>query len=182
MLGLGAVIFARPDFKAQAGGFGEDALWLLGAEGYHTYECLPNKSPQETRKVFPRAATSSSAAVGEPEDHHLCFDGGPIGKGLHVSDIPIFTHGHADLLSFNLSAFGKPLLVDGGFYTFNGSPDWHRYCRDVQGHNTLRVDGGSQAKFNAANAWSCVAAPGPVRWTEDEHGETVEGSHRGFRR
>ncbi|MCC6124162.1 MAG: alginate lyase family protein [Pirellulales bacterium] len=179
-LGLGAVMFRRADFKAQAGSLGEDALWLLGAEGYRTYQSLPNISPAETSKVFPESGYALVRSGWGPEDHHLCFDCGPIGAGLYARDIPIFTHGHADMLSLTLCIFGKPLLVDGGFYAFGGAPDWHRYCREARGHNTLGVDGASQAKFNAANAWSCAASPGPMRLFEREREAAVEGSHSGF--
>jgi uncharacterized heparinase superfamily protein len=114
------------------------------------------------------------------DDHHLCFDCGPIGKDLDGGEIPLFTHGHADLLSLTLCAFGKPLLVDGGFYTFGGSPEWHRYFRDVQGHNAISVDGASPAKFEPANAWSHAATPERIQATVDDDRVVVTGSHAGF--
>jgi hypothetical protein len=174
------VLFKRSDFKSQAGTYGEDALWLLGAEGYRTYENLPSQSPKEIIKIFPESGYAILRSGWEPHDDHLCFDGGPVGKGLYAGDIPIFTHGHADMLSLMLCAFGWPLLIDSGFYTFSGSPDWHRYCRDVRGHNTLSVDGASAAKFNSANAWSCAAEPGPILCDEDHNTIIVKGSHSGF--
>ena len=180
LLALGAVVFRRADMKAVAGLFSEDSLWLTGVAGHDTYQQLQAQFPAATSRVFPDSGYAILRSGWGPEDHHLCFDGGPIGVGLHATDIPCFTHGHADLLSVNVSAFGKPLLVDAGFYTFNGSPDWHRYCRDVAGHSTVRVDGASQARLSVANHWSCVAAPGPLLWRTSEHREIVEGSHTGF--
>jgi hypothetical protein len=180
LLSLGAVMFGRADMKAVAGSLSEDSLWLLGAEGYSAYQQLSSKAPSNTSQVFPASGYAIMRSGWGPEDDHLCFDCGPIGDGLSTKDIPLFTHGHADLLSFTLSAFGKPLLVDSGFYTYNGSPDWHRYCRDVPGHNTIRVDGVSQAKFNTANAWSCVAVPDPILWQPGAESELAEGTHSGF--
>jgi hypothetical protein len=180
LLSLGASIFNRGDLKAAAGAFSEDALWLLGPAGYANYEALPAQPPVATSRIFPHSGYAIFRSGWGPEDHHLCFDGGPIGVGLHGADIPSFTHGHADILSVTASVFGKPLLVDAGFYTYNGSPAWHRYCRDIRGHNTVSVDGASQAKFASANHWSCAAKPSPILWRSKRSFEYVEGSHSGF--
>lgn len=179
LLSIGAILFRRGDFKAIAEGFSEDALWLLGAQGTQTFEELPDSFLEETVRVFP----SSGYAIlrnWEQEGHHTCFDCGDIGIGLRRDDVAIFTHGHADMLSLTISSFGKPLLVDAGFYTYNGSPDWHRYTRDVQGHNTVRLDGQSQAKFHKRNAWARVLQPGPMAWKSDTNFECVQGCHNGF--
>jgi len=180
MLGLGAVVFHRPDMKAVARSFSEDALWLLGPAAYETYQALPAQVPAETSRVFPTSGYVILRSGWGRDDHHLCFDAGPLGDGLYTADVPAFSHGHADMLSLCLSAFGKPLLVDAGFYTFSGSPVWNRYCRDVQGHNTISVDGASPAKFNVAGAWSCVARPGPIHWESSGQWDSVAGSHTGF--
>jgi hypothetical protein len=177
---LGAIIFRRSDMKAVAGSFSEDALWLLGREGYEIYRQLPAQTPAETTRIFPSSGYAVIRSGWNADDHHLCFDCGPLGAPLRTDDVPMHTHGHADMLSFTLSAFGKPLLVDSGFYTFNGSPDWHRYCRDVLGHNTIRVDGASQAKFNVSNHWSCVAPPGRLLHSITKDVEWVEGDHGSF--
>jgi hypothetical protein len=84
------------------------------------------------------------------------------------------------MLSLNISTFGAPLLVDAGFYTYNGSPEWHRYTRDVQGHNTVRVNGRSQARFHDKNTWSTVSRPGPIQHKSDGSIDAVECYHSGF--
>ena len=140
LLNIGAILFGRADVKAVSGPFSEDALWLLGAKATKPPR-LPSQYPTTTFTYFSQQWLRHSGRGWGPEDHHLCFDGGPIGAALHATDIPSFTHGHANLLSLTLSTFGKPVLVDAGYFTFNGPPDWHRYCRDVEGHNTILVDG-----------------------------------------
>ena len=177
---VGAIMFRNPQLKAMSGSYAEDALWLLGASGYQTYRDLSDELPSTNSRAFRSSGYVVLRSGWGAEDHFLCFDCGPIGVDLYTQDIAIFTHGHADMLSLTASAFGKPLLVDSGFYTYNGPPAWHRYCRDVSGHNTVRVDGASQAKFNTSNAWSCVATPGPSRWVANEEFEFAEGSHAGF--
>jgi hypothetical protein len=179
-LSLGAAIFQRSDMKAVAETFSEDALWLLGSAGWRTFQKLSSTVPLETSRLFAASGYAILRSDWGAKGHHTCFDCGEIGVGLRSDDIPIFTHGHADMLSLNISTFGAPLLVDAGFYTYNGSPEWHRYTRDVQGHNTVRVNGQSQARFHDKNAWSTVSRPGTVQHTSDGNIEAVESSHSGF--
>ena len=175
LLSIGSAVFARSDWKATAGTFSEDALWLLGPAGYESYQQLLGDFPPATSKLFPDSGYVVMRSGWTPQDDHLCFDCGPLGLDMSTGDLPVTTHGHADLLSLTLSVNGQPLLVDSGFYTFSGSPQWHRYCRDVQGHNTVRVDGASQAKFSASNAWSCVAQPKPITHQSSLDFEIAEG-------
>jgi hypothetical protein len=180
LLSLGATMFRRGDMKAVAKSFSEDALWLLGSQGLRTFQALPNITPAETSRLFPSSGYAILRSSWEKSGHHTCLDCGSIGIDVRNDDIPIFTHGHADMLSLTISTFGEPLLVDAGFYTYNGSPQWHRYTRDVQAHNTLRVDGQSQARFHNKNAWSCASQPDSLLHKSDEQAEILEGSHSGF--
>lgn len=180
LLCLGAILFCRSDMKAVGGSFSEDALWLLGQSGYADYQRLPTLKPMEAARVFKTSGYAIFRSGWDANDHYLCFDCGPIGGGVRSDNIPVHTHGHADMLSFTLNAFGKPLVVDSGFYTFNGPPDWHSYCRDVSGHNTIRVDGASQAKMTVCNHWSCAAEPQKLAYYSQEDTEWVEGSYGGF--
>ena len=180
MLCVGAAIFARSDMKVVAGAFSEDACWLLGRQGHASYDELAATVPASLSRVFPKSGYAILRSGWGTEDDHLCFDCGPIGLDLCLTDVPRFTHGHADMLSLTLCASGEPVLVDSGFFTFNGCPSWHRYCRDVQGHNTVRVDGASQAKFSCKNAWSCAATPGTILTSTDDSFTLAQGSHSGF--
>jgi hypothetical protein len=182
ILCVGAIVFARDDMRSVAGAFSEDALWLLGRAGHSKYSKLNAKAPKDTSRVFPASGYAILRSGWGERDDHLCFDCGPIGSGLYSTDIPQFTHGHADMLSLTLSVSGEPVLVDSGFFTFSGCPAWHRYCRDVQGHNTVSVDGASQARFNLRNAWSCAANPGRILMKTADSFTLVQGSHRGFHR
>lgn len=180
LLCLGATMFRRVDMKAVAGSFSEDALWLLSVEEQDRYEQLEADVPQETSKAFPDSGYYIMRSGWQEEDHHLAFDCGPIAGGLHSSAVPSSAHGHSDLMSFTLSVFGKPLLVDGGFYTYDEGPDWHRYFREASAHNTVLVDGASHARFHPSNAWSTVATPGPISWESTSLFEYVECDHAGF--
>lgn len=180
LLSIGAVMFRRGDFKAVSASFSEDALWLLGASGLETFQKLSISPPADTVRLFPSSGYAMLRDGWQCEGHHACIDCGEIGLGLRENDIPIFTHGHADMLSVWISSFGQPLLIDAGFFTYNGSPEWHRYTRDVSGHNTVRLDGQSQAKLHAKNAWACASRPGALSLESRAGFVWVEGSHSGF--
>ena len=48
-----------------------------------------------------------------------------------------FNHSHADQNSFILSAFGRPLLIDSGYYPWYGSPHDVGWTRQTIAHNAL---------------------------------------------
>lgn len=180
LLSIGAVMFNRADMKAVAGRFSEDALWLLGPEGYEKFKQLDAAPPEETVRVFPSAGYCIMRAGWGRDDHHLTFDAGPIASGLFPTDVPSSCHGHSDIMAFTLHAFGEPLFVDGGFYTYDEDPLWHRYFREASAHNTVLVDGASHAKFYASNAWSCVATCDRIERTSTADSEQISSGHSGY--
>ena len=180
LLSIGAVLFKREDMKYVAGKFYEDALWLLGTEGYASFQNLAANPPEETTRKFPASGYYLIRSGWGAEEDHLSFDCGPLAAGLYTSAIPSSAHGHSDLLSFTLSVAGKPLVVDGGFYTYDEDPHWHRYFREASAHNTILVDGASHANYHLSNAWSSVAVAGPMRSHASRIFDYVESSHAGF--
>ena len=180
LISLGAILFERGDMKAVSGGFSEDALWLMGQAGYDKFLRLRQEAPAKIARLFPDSGYGVFKSGWGKEDHYFCFDCGPIAAGLHSTDIPSSAHGHADMLSFVAAFEGRPLLVDGGFLTYSGDRRWHRYARETAAHNTIRVDGASQAKFNPSNAWSCVAEPEQPNWHSEGRFDYIESAHSGF--
>lgn len=69
-------------------------------------------------------------------DRQLIFDAGPRG----------FTHGHFDLLNFELWGYGKALLPDPGLYLYDDSAD-RAWAISTAAHNTINVDGRSHGTF-----------------------------------
>src|SRR5581483_1107338 len=54
-LSTAAVLFGRGDFKARAGGFAEETLWLLGERAWESFAALPAENPAERAALFPAA-------------------------------------------------------------------------------------------------------------------------------
>ncbi len=180
LLSIGAIMFNRGDMKAVAGRFSEDALWLLGDAGHQAWDRIEAAPPEATTRTFPESGYHIVRGGWSSQDNQLVFDAGPIAAGLHDKDVPSSCHGHSDVMSFTLHVGGEPLFVDGGWYTYDEDPLWHRYYREASAHNTVLVDGASHAKFYASNAWSCVAQTDPIESESSKVFEYAQSGHSGF--
>lgn len=103
----------------------------------------------QNREVINCDATLSSreeALINSDDSHfyederYLVFDCGPLGAG---------NHGHLDLLSFEMAAYGQSLIVDPGRYTYDesGETNWRVLFRGTGYHNTVQVDGLNQTRY-----------------------------------
>jgi hypothetical protein len=100
LLSTGAALFGRPEWKARAGFFREDSLWLLGPRAFARFEELPAIEGNESRTF-----EDSGFAVLKTAGQYLFVDAGPVGAGGTGG------HGHNDCLSFEWHAQGRPLPV-----------------------------------------------------------------------
>ena len=181
-LALGAGLFGRGDLKKMGGRFPPEAAWLVGTDGLAAYDAISEKIPEEASKALPDSGYYIMRTGWDPQAHYLAFDCGEIAAGVSTGDTPSAAHGHADALSIEVSAFGEPLLVDPGFWTYNGSPDWHRYFRETEAHNTVVVDGCSQAEFRGRLKWSHAPRVEAHEWITLNALDYAEGSHFGYQR
>ncbi|MCE5269944.1 heparinase II/III family protein [bacterium] len=76
----------------------------------------------------------------------------------HWGAPPCHAHAHADRLSFSLFIDGLPFLVDPGTGAYLDDPALREYLRSTAAHNTLSLDGRSQAAPRA-----CFFQPETVR-------------------
>ena len=93
----------------------------------------------------------------------LCMDAGPFGYG----------HQHEDKLSVLLTAYGRPLLVEGGVYTYDAS-DWRRYVLSSRAHNVVLVDGLDQCRRKSPRDTWVVKAPVPLRFATHATDDVAE--------
>jgi len=181
-LAIGAVLFQRGDFKKMAGLFPPDAAWLVGSQGWDKYRTLAEEEPTETSKSLPDSGYYVMRTGWDRQAHYLNFDCGEIASGVPREDTPSAAHGHADALSVEVSSFGTAVIVDPGFYTYNGELGWHRYFRETEAHNTVVVDGQSQAEYRGRLKWSHAPCTALHHWVSSESFDYVEGSHDGYTR
>jgi hypothetical protein len=180
-LSAGAAIFSRPDFKAVAGRFFEDALWLLGTEGEGTFRRLASRPPQNC-VALPASGYYVARSGRSSDADFVCFDCGDQAGGLRKDDVPSAAHGHADCLSVVVALGGRPVLVDPGFFCYNGDPQWEVHFRRTRAHNTLTIDGRDQARHLSKMAWARTYTPVREGWSAEGDIAWARGSHDGYAR
>ncbi len=181
-LAIGAVLFSRGDLKRVSGMYPADAAWLLGTSGRARYDSLGETAPGHTSRALSQSGYYVMRTSWDRDAHVLALDCGELSAGVCADDTTSAAHGHADALSIEVAAYGDPLLVDPGFLTYNGDLEWHRYFRDTQAHNTVVVDGASQAEFRGRLKWSHGPRVEPHEWLTLGALEYADGSHFGYQR
>jgi hypothetical protein len=179
LLGIGAALFGRKDFKVVARSFDESGWWLLGQRGATAFEALP--SPETAKPLTSRALSESGyyllqSGLRGKDALSVVMDCGELGLGS------IAAHGHADALSFTLRAFGADVLMDPGTYDYFTYPQWRAYFRSTRAHNTIMVDECNQSQVLGAFLWGERANAHCVRWAPAPGGGIVVGEHDGYRR
>ncbi len=101
---------------------------------------------------------------------YLAFDGGPWG----------YSHQHDDRLGFWLSAHGRPLLIDPGRYLYDSNNPFSRdkYLNTTRAHNTITVDGESQADRHFRETWQPKDRLADNTWLVNDTFQRVAGSHK----
>jgi hypothetical protein len=116
-------------------------------------------APQCDHRVFSGSGYAIMRSAWESDEpfadaRYLVFDAGPIGAG---------NHGHLDALSIEVAAYGQPLLVDPGRYTYDekGTVNWRARFRETRAHNTLSIDAVDQAFYRQSLTRRKIIPPHP---------------------
>jgi len=177
LLATGAVLFRRADFKAKAGRLDDKTRWLLGPQAQEVFDCIPAGARLPVRRDFPDGGYYILGDGFEtPQEVRLVVDAGPLGYQA------IAAHGHADALSFTLSALGRELIVDPGTFAYHTEPQWRSYFRGTGAHNTVRIDGLDQSEQGGKFMWLRKANSGCAAWLSDAREDRFEGWHDGYAR
>ena len=149
LLSIGAVLFQRSDMKAYAGGFCEEAFWLLGPSGMQVFSALQDNE----QKLQSREFRESGLYVMRSADKYFLACCGM------VSTAGIGSHKHNDLLSFELYAGDKAFIVDPGSYIYTRYPEWRNAFRSTGYHNTVVIDGQEQNRFEPKHLFKWLLMP-----------------------
>jgi len=176
ILSTSAVLFQREDFKTKAGEFTEMSFWLTGKEGRSQFDGLSeetagNSEPQRFDQGGYYVLTG-----GKKSRTRLIFDCGPLGLGS------LAAHGHADSLSFILSAYGQLYFIDPGTYTYVANDPFRDYFRSTAAHNTVEVDRQNQSQMAGPFLWNHKARSYLEQWKTDASQGRVVGRHDGYQR
>ena len=174
LLGVGAVLFNRADFKRAAGAFGDEAFWLLGPSGYESFAALADDPRPPRSAAFP----AGGMYVMRDHDAHVfvdCAEVGLAGRG---------GHGHNDVLSFELFLGGSNLVMDCGAYLYTASSEWRNRFRSTASHNTVQVDDEELNRFLPGDLWRLEydAVPTDVVWSVVQGESRLLAGHTGYRR
>ncbi len=177
-LSLAAVRFQRPEFKKASRRYSEECRWLLPAGAERDFEILEGASAAFVPgRRFP---TGGYYLVGDRFDTgsevRVTVDAGPLGY------TSIAAHGHADALSVCLSVGGHPILIDPGTYAYQADTEWREYFRSTAAHNTLRVDGQSQAVSGGKFLWLRHYRAGCTHWTTGDEEDHLVAWQDGYER
>jgi hypothetical protein len=113
---------------------------------------------------------------GEAREVMMVVDAGPLGLP------PMNAHGHADALSFWLTAGGREFLIDPGTFCYGNSPHWRSYFRSTAAHNTVRLDGEDQSVQAGTFLWRQAANCETRSFIEHPAYFEIEASHDGYAR
>jgi hypothetical protein len=181
-LAIGAVCFNRPDFKAIAGRFHEDALWLLGPAGLASFDAMESRRPDYTSTSLPASGYYILRSDWSPRADYVCVDCGEQAAGMRTDAVPNSMHGHADCLAAIVWLRGRPTLVDSGLFAYNCGGAWEDHFRETAAHNTVRVDGRDQATHIRKMAWSHSYRAELEAWSAANGQAWLIGSHDGYAR
>jgi hypothetical protein len=174
LLSLGAVLFQRSDMKAHSRGFSEEAFWLLGPSGLTAFAAFQSEGEELGSREFP----DSGLYVMRSGDKYLLACCGAVGTG------GLGNHKHNDLLSFEVYAGDKALIIDPGTYVYSRDPNWRNLFRSTQYHNSVVIDGQEQNRFETGELFR-MAADATVLvhgWITTSEKDWLEVEHTGYTR
>jgi hypothetical protein len=178
LLAAGAVVFGRADFKLKAGAFDDKSRWLLGDQAAAQFAGLAMPAaPRLPRREFPVAGYYVLGHAFEtPREVRIVADAGRLGY------LSIAAHGHADALSFTLSAGGAELLIDPGTFAYHTQKEWRDYFRGTSAHNTVRIDGQDQSVGAGNFLWLSHAPVRVLEFGANAQFDRLVAEHDGYRR
>lgn len=140
--------------------FGREDFLYLGTAGQQ------GTPPTQTSVALPYAGWFALRENWQPDARYLIFEAGPYGMA----------HQHEDKLSFEVQAFGRDLICDGGIGTYVGGP-WRSYFLSTQAHNTIVVDGKGQRRSPKRDTWATVAPLPEDSWFFSQQLDYVKGKY-----
>jgi uncharacterized heparinase superfamily protein len=183
-LAAGAILFERADFARVAGPMAPEVAWLFGCEAAARYDRLVSGLEDGGRRsvLLPHSGYAVMRTGPGARAHWSIFDFGEIADGVRPDEVPSAAHGHADALSLEVMVDGVPVLVDPGFFAYNGPSSWNRYFREAWAHNTVVVDGASQLEYAGHLKWARAPVVQLRHWTTSDGADCVDATHSGYQR
>ncbi len=147
----------------------ERDVFALGESAVKPYVTKPAFQPSLGDRGDTYAMTDSGNYImrsgNDANARQIIFNAGPKGG----------SHGHYDLLNFELSGYGRPLISDPGAYKYDTSAD-RAYVISTQAHNTINADGLNTADIEGAGN----PAIDVTQWKTGTDASQITASHDGY--
>ncbi len=168
-LALAAVLLDRPDLAPW--GVPEEVFWVAGRTAI---ERAPRGETPHAGSFSSRLLNDTGYVVArDSAGSHAVFDAGRHGY-LNGG------HAHADALAMTLTLAGRSLLIDPGTSTYTMDPRLRDRLRSSMSHNTVTIDGRSQAIPRGPFHWR-TRADANLHASHLHSGfDWVEASHDGY--
>lgn len=171
MFTLAALLFKDGEFKFGA----YDKVdfynsWEVGKNLINEYDKVEKILPKQLSKGFSDSGNYYMRSSWDKDAKYLYFHCGTLGSG----------HGHADLLHFDLSAFGEDMLIDSGRYTYIEGNNIRNMLKSCRAHNTTMVDGRDFTEIKGSWGYSRAALNLKQEFLSHEEYDYVEGAHLGY--
>lgn len=173
LLALGAVVFRDGSLKIPFARCPEELLWLLGEQGMDEYAALGADESCDS-VAFPEAG----AYVLRNGDLYLLFNASSAGRrGLG-------SHAHNDALSIEVSACGRPFIVDPGSYVYTADLHERQLFRSTAYHSSIEVANAEQNTLHERLPFKIgnEAHPRVLLWQSGTDRDDVVGEHSGYER
>jgi uncharacterized heparinase superfamily protein len=173
-LATGAVLFGRSDWARGAGSLSPESIWLLGLQSAADFDRLLI-GDRQVKSVASIESGVYVMASCETRCEQLVVDAGPQGQG-HCG------HGHADALGVHLSIAGQEWLTDSGTFSYVEGEATREAFRSTAAHNTMQVDGISQASPSGPFSWTNLPDVYTDVWQTGRTSAFFEAHHTGYAR
>lgn len=169
---LGAVVFNDSQLKVDDAS--PELLWILGAQGIEAHSKIEPEKVAQGSQSFPDAGVY----IFRDRDLYLLFNAS--GAGINGRG----SHGHNDALSIEVSACGRPFIVDPGTYVYTTDLHQRHLFRSTAYHSTVEVDGVEQNTTDEAMPFVIgnEARPRVLECDFFPRFETATAEHYGYRR
>jgi uncharacterized heparinase superfamily protein len=176
-----AADYTRPDGLAPQLGDADDGRLLPLAD----YGSADQRSHLHLFAQAGRPYRPASRSAGYRAGGFYFLRAGSLYAAVRCGDVGIYgrgCHAHNDLLAFELSASGIPLVVDPGSYLYTADPVARNAFRSTGAHSTLQVDDLEQNEIRLDRLFAMVdrAHAEVLAWEPGDEVTTFTGRHYGF--
>lgn len=130
----------------------------------------------EPAPAVSQAFPDAGIYIMRDRDLYLCFNAS--GAGINGRG----SHGHNDALSIEVSAGGRPFIVDPGTYVYSADLQKRHAFRSTAYHSTVQIDGKEQNTIHVDSPFVIgnEAQPRVLEWKTNDDFDKVVAEHYGY--